>query len=170
MRVISAAPPLRKMLIWSARVLGALLLAAFLFAGTVAGRIYWLAVSGLPDHRLAEGASSWHGCIPPEAKRAEFLPLNAMPASAINAFLAAAEPNFLTREAHSLLTDARQVWRRKPLGGSPISEEYVRQLLFCVNNNKPDGDPAHWHYKAGWLHSTTASNAICRGAVSWKPC
>ena len=37
------------------------------------------------------------------------------------------------------------------VGVSPISDAYVRQLLFCLNLNKLAGNPAHWHYKAGWL-------------------
>lgn len=110
---------MRKVLIWSTRVLGALLLAAFLLAGT-----YWLAASGLPDHRL-DGASSWHGCIPPDAKAVEFVPLSAMPANAVNAFLADLEPDFLT-------------------------VDYVRQLLFCSKNLA--GSSAYWDIKAALLY------------------
>lgn len=121
---------MRKVLIWSVRVLGALLLAAFLFAGAVAGPIYWLAASELPDHRLANGQSSWHGCIQPDAKRTELVPLSALPANAINAFLAALEPDFLTREAYNPLTDVLRPRRAKLLGTSPISVDYVHQLLF----------------------------------------
>jgi penicillin-binding protein 1A len=146
---------MRKVLIWSARVLGALFVVAFLFAGAVAGRVYWLASDGLPDHRLVDGARSWHGCIPRDARRAEFVPLSAMPANAIDAFLAAArEPDFLTREAYNPITDVlrRHVLRRRvaSLGTSPISVAYVNQLIFCLNS--PAGDQALWGAKAGWLH------------------
>jgi len=150
---------MRKVLIWSIRVLGALVLVAFLFAGAVAGWSYWRITDGLPDHRLVAGASSWHGCIPPDARRAEFVPLNAMPANAINAFLAVAEPDFLTREAYIPTTDGlRRLWRgwllgdrraRASLGTSPISVPYVHQLLFCLN--RPTGDQALWGSKTSWL-------------------
>jgi hypothetical protein len=88
---------MRDVFIWSIRVLGALLLVVFLFTGAGAYRFYWRISDGLPDHRLVDGASSWHGCVPPDAGRVQFVPLSAMPANAINAFLAVAEPDFLTR-------------------------------------------------------------------------
>jgi penicillin-binding protein 1A len=144
---------MREVLIPIARVLGALLLAASLLAGAGAYRFYWRITDGLPDHGLAEGESSWHGCIPPEARRVEFVPLSAMPPNAINAFLATArEPDFLTREAYIPITDAlRRLWRRtKSLGTSPISVAYVQQLIFCVNS--PAVDPALRGSRAGWLH------------------
>jgi penicillin-binding protein 1A len=150
---------MRKVLIWSVRLLGALVLVAFLFAGAVAGRIYWLATDGMPDYRLVDGASSWHGCIPPDAGRVEFVPLSAMPANAINAFLAVAEPDFLTREAYNPITDVlRRLWRGwllgvkggwASLGNSPISVAYVNQLLFCLNN--PAGDRALPRFKDALL-------------------
>jgi penicillin-binding protein 1A len=115
---------MRGVLIWTVRVLGALLAVAFLFVGAVADRIYWLASDGLPDHRLAEGASSWHGCLRPEDRRVEFVPLTAMPANAVNAFLATEEPDFLTRDAFNPLTPRRT---------SHISAAYVHQLYHCAN-------------------------------------
>jgi penicillin-binding protein 1A len=115
------------------------MLVAFLFAGAGAYRFYWRITGGLPDHRLAGGASSWHGCIPPNAKRVEFVPLSTMPANAINAFLVAAgDPDFLTREAYHPLTDILRRRRTKSLGTSPISVAYVHQLLFCLNNRAGD--------------------------------
>jgi penicillin-binding protein 1A len=129
-------------------VLGALLIAAFVFAVAATGRIYWRITDGLPDHRLVAGASSWHGCIPPNAKRVEFVPLSAMPANAINAFLAFAEPDFLTREAYNPMTDALRRRRTRSLGTSPISVAYVHQLLFCLNN--PAGDHLR-NAGASWL-------------------
>jgi hypothetical protein len=143
---------MRKVLIWSVRVLGALLLVAFLLAAGAVGRAYWRATDGMPDHRLVDGASSWHGCIRPEDRRVEFVPLNAIPANAINAFLVVAnEPDFLTREPYNPITDVlRRLWRGRllgvkggwaSLGKSAISVAYVNQLLFC-----PTGDTL-LHYR-----------------------
>ena len=70
---------MREVLIRSVRILSALFLAAFLLVAPLEAEIYWLAASGLPDHHLVDGASSWHGCIPPNAKRGEFVPLSACP-------------------------------------------------------------------------------------------
>jgi penicillin-binding protein 1A len=140
-------------------VVGALFLVSFLFVGALAGRGYWRVTDGLPDHRLVDGASSWHGCIPPDARRAEFVPLSAMPANAIKPFLALQEPDFLTREAYIPITDVlRRLWRgwllgvkgaRASLGTSPISVAYVNQLLFCLN--RPAGDQTLWGSKPSWL-------------------
>jgi hypothetical protein len=123
--------PMREVLIPIARVLGALLLVASLLAGAGAYRFYRAVASGLPDHGLAEGESSWHGCIPPSARHVEFVPLSAMPANAMNAFLAAREPDFLTREAYNPLNS--WLWRVKYRRTFAISVAYVQQLLFCLN-------------------------------------
>jgi penicillin-binding protein 1A len=121
----------RKVLIWSVRIAAALLLAAFLLIGAVAGRAYWQAANGLPDHRLADGAS-WHGCVPPEARRFDFVPLSAMPAHAADAFLAAEEPDFLMREAYHPLTEVfKEVWFHKHFLHAAISGYYANGLLYC---------------------------------------
>jgi hypothetical protein len=121
---------MREVLLPIVRVLGVLLVAAFVVAAAAAGRIYWRASDGLPDHRLAEGAISWQGCIPPDARRVEFVPLNAIPANAINTFLIATEPDFLTREPYKPLN--RLLSRAKYHRPSPISLAYVHQLLSAL--------------------------------------
>jgi penicillin-binding protein 1A len=125
---------MRKVLVWSIRVLGALFLLAFLFVAAVAGRVYWLASDGLPDHRLVDGASSWNGCLRTEDRQVEFVPLSAMPANAVNAFLAAEEPDFLTRDAYLTW----RFWGPEDRRTSPISAAYVHRLLFCLNNPSHD--------------------------------
>jgi hypothetical protein len=65
---------------WFAGTLAVLLIAA---AGFI-GRAYWDVASALSDHRLASETSSWNGCVPAGSKH-QFVPLNEIPAEAINA-------------------------------------------------------------------------------------
>ncbi|MGO9486107.1 MAG: transglycosylase domain-containing protein [Rhodomicrobium sp.] len=129
---------MRKVLIWSIRVLAALLFAVLLLLAVLTGSLYWKAASAVPDHRLADAAVAWHGCIPPGGKQ-EFVPLDEMPLRAIPAFLAAWwEPDFLTREPYSLLAIARKLRERRHVRNSWVSDAYIGQLYSC---QKPDNRP-----------------------------
>lgn len=141
---------MRNPLIWLARTLGILLVMLILCVSAIANRVYWEAANELPEHRLADGASSWRGCVPPGSKH-QFVPLSGMPAHAVSAFLAAEDPDFFNREAYSPLTEITQLlWGGRPRTGSIISLRYARELLACQDS---DAGPNLWRqFKLGLLH------------------
>jgi penicillin-binding protein 1A len=122
------AHTMRKVLIWFAVTLAALFLAAAAWAGW----LYWNVAKSLPDHRLASETSSWRGCLP-EGSNRQFVPLNEIPANAVNAFLAAEEPDFLNRPAFNPVVTVIQALRgMRPRGtGSMLSGMYARWLIAC---------------------------------------
>lgn len=102
------------------------------FVGAIVGWVYWQAASGLPDHRLAEGATSWHGCVAAGSKH-EFVPLEALPANAVNAFLAGVDPLFWARTASSPFAAFRG---GKHVTRSVLPQLYARALSSCAQREE----------------------------------
>ena len=142
-------PAMRKTLIWFLRGLGMLLAVLLLAVGVLAGQFYWEIASSLPDHRLADEATSWRGCVPAGAKH-EFVPLSAMPANAVNAFLAAEDPEFFSRGTFSPLSEIANRLRgdRNRRTGSIVSQMYARELFYCL---QPDNPPRNWPFRHALL-------------------
>ena len=142
---------MRNPLTWFAHALGTLLVILILCVAVIANWVYWQAASALPEHRLADGASSWRGCVTPGSKH-QFVPLTAIPAHAVNAFLAAEDPDFFNREASNPLTDFTQaLWNSRQRIGSQLTVSYARQLLTCQSNALADG-MLFWHLRNALLH------------------
>jgi penicillin-binding protein 1A len=147
---------MRKVLIWIARTLVGLFLAAFLAVAAGAGWFYWNIAKALPDHRLASETSSWPGCVPAGSKH-QFVPLSAMPEKAVNAFLASEDPDFFYRPALSALTEIIRALRGKgPLreGRATLATMYARKLLVC--HHSAVGQPPDWHFKFALLNYRVA--------------
>jgi membrane peptidoglycan carboxypeptidase len=100
------ADVMRKVLICFAGTLVALFLAAAAFIG----RVYWDVAKALPDYRLASEMSSWRGCLPTGSKH-QFVPLAAIPADTVNAFLAVEDPDFFNRPAFNPAAEFLQALR-----------------------------------------------------------
>jgi penicillin-binding protein 1A len=136
---------MRKVIIWFACMVAASLLAA----AAIAGRLYWEIAKDLPDHRLASETSSWSGCVPSGSKH-QFVPLTDIPADAVNAFVAAEQPDFFDRPAFSPLTEVigaiRGIQRQRT--GSILAAMYARALFACHRSVPSHGE---WHFKFALL-------------------
>jgi penicillin-binding protein 1A len=141
---------MRKILKWFAVTLAALFLAAFLAVTALAGWFYWNVAKALPDHRLASETPSWNGCVPAGSKH-QYVPLSSMPENAVNAFLAAEDPDFFYRPALSALTEIVRALRGKghlKEGRATLATMYARWLLICHGGA---ADHSLWHFKFALL-------------------
>ncbi len=87
------------------------------------------------------------------------MPLSAIPALAVNAFLAAEDPDFFNREAFNPLTEITQLlWngaptdKYRPRTGSKLASIYARELFVCSSSNPVADGMLFWHLRNALLY------------------
>jgi membrane peptidoglycan carboxypeptidase len=140
---------MRKLVIWFTRTLGMVFLILLLVVAVFIGWDYRQTANSLPEHRLADGKTSWRGCVPLRGRH-QFVPLTDIPSHVVNAFLAAEDPDFFNRKAFNPLTEITEMLlnNKRRSTGSQYGLIYARMLLACHDGT---AHPPGWHFRFALL-------------------